>query len=155
MSRLSPFVMLALVAPALAGCSFIGPGSSGVISVGSGLDASGFQALAMRAFANPSRTFDPSRTVPAGYSINQPLAALTLPYPYRIGGTLNESSDFSDWMFVAWLSHRTAEELDLGEDDRPEPGDLFCAVPFRLPDGSHGVAPNVNCVLEQVVAASP
>jgi hypothetical protein len=154
-NRLSPFVMLALAAPALAGCSYYGPGSSGVISLGPGLDLSGYQTLALRAFDNRRGSFDPSGPVPAGYAINQPLAPLTLPWPYRIGGAVNEQSDYADWMFVAWLSHRTAEELDGADVDMLDPGDLFCVVPFRLPDDTHGIASHVDCVLAEVVPASP
>jgi hypothetical protein len=154
-NRLSPFVMLALVAATLAGCFYYGPGSSGVISLGPGFDTSGYQTLALRAFDNRAGSFDPSAPVPAGYAINQPLASLTLPWPYQIGGAQNHHSDYSDWIFVAWLSHRTAEDLDGADVDMPDPGDLFCVVPFRLPDTSSGIAPHVDCVLAEVVPASP
>jgi len=151
----SPFVLLVLVTPGVAGCSYLGPGSSGVISLGPGLDASGYQTLALRAFDNRRGSYDPTGPVPAGYAINQPLAPLTLPWPYRIGGAINEHSDYSDWMFVAWLSHRTAEDLESADVDMPDPGDLFCVVPFVLPEDGKGIASHVDCVLAEVVPASP
>ena len=73
MNRLSSFVMLALAAPTLAGCSYHGPGSSGVISLGPGLDASGYQTLALRAFDNRRGSVRSLRTG-AGRLRDQPAA---------------------------------------------------------------------------------
>jgi hypothetical protein len=150
MIRLLAFIVWGLVAVTVVACDYIGPGATGVVSLGPDVDAAGFQTLAMRAFANPSGSFDPAGKVPGGYAVDQPLGGLTFPYPYRIGGASNEFSDYSSWTFVAWLSHR-----DRDQTERIESGDVFCAVPFKVADCPFGdnycaVTSHVDCTIATV-----
>jgi hypothetical protein len=141
------FIASLAVAAGGAACDYIGPGATGVISLGPDVDAAAFRTLALRAFANPSGTFDPAGKVPGGSAFDQPLGGLTFPYPYGIGGDINEFSDYASWTFVAWLSHR-----DRDRTERIDSGDVFCAVPFKVSDcpfGDNycGITSHVDCTI--------
>jgi hypothetical protein len=147
-------LVLALAAVAsAAGCDPEGPGASGVISLGPDVDASAFQSLAMRVFANPSSaSFDPSAAIPHDDDAHvESLADIAFPFRYKVGGSIG-TSDVATWMFVAWLSHRDPPALVLGAGI--DPGDVFCAVPFSVRrcdgagvDGYCAVTPGVDCTL--------
>lgn len=147
----------------LAGCDPEGPGASGVISLGTGVDASGFEMLEIYAFANESQAaFDPAQPIPRvaeeAYNYGEVLAEIVFPFSYRVGGAVGLTR-VPSWMLVAWLSHRQRSEL-------PRivlsPGDIFCAVPFRIRAcegwGFKGgdyctVTPHVDCELAEVAAS--
>jgi len=112
------------------------------------------KTLALRAFARPSGTFDPSRPIPRTLSKNEPLIALTFPHAYRIGGGTG-TVDFTDWLFVAWFSQRDRDDIH-DEVGGLDPGDVFCAVPFRVAharSSSDAAPPNVDCTIAEVVPA--
>jgi len=139
---------------AAGGCDPDAPGASGTISLGSGVDATAFQALAIRSFPNWLGAYDPSMQIEGdAYQENEAVAALEFPYQYRISGTVG-TSRYADWEMVAWLSHRPPG--DLIDWTGPEPGDARCSVAFRVAacgyqGGYCGVTSGVDCVL----AASP
>lgn len=151
----SPLLAILLVtAGAAAGCEPAAPGASGVISLAPGAQPIAFKTLALRAFARPSGAFDPSRPISHNLSKNEPLTALSFPHPYRIGGGIGKV-DFTDWLFVAWFSQRGSDDLH-DDVDGLDPGDVFCAVPFRVArarSSSDAVTYNVDCTLAEVVPA--
>jgi hypothetical protein len=116
-----------------------------------GVDASAFQTLVMRTFANTSGPYDTSKPIPAdAYRDEALVAAITFPYRYEVGGGIG-SSDIGDWQMVAWLSHRAP--ADLLRAAGADPGDPRCSVAYRVgscglgPDGFCGVTSGVDCVL--------
>jgi hypothetical protein len=150
-SKLRVLVLALAVVASAAGCDPEGPGASGVISLGPAVDASAFQTLAMRVFANPSSApFDPSTAIPHDEEARvETLADIAFPFRYKVGGSIG-SSDVATWMFVAWLSHRDRSELVYRGGI--EPGDVFCSVSFLVRrcesvGGFCAVTPGVDCTL--------
>src|SRR5262245_53626070 len=152
---LAPVALSAAMA-GLAACDPQGPGASGVIGLGAGVDACGFETLEIYAFANESEAaFDPARPIT---EVSREVehwrgtsCELGYPLSYKVGGDIG-SSDVPTWMLVAWLSHTPWSEPS---NATVAPGDVFCAVPFRLQVcGSYGgfcaVTPDVACVLSEV-----
>jgi hypothetical protein len=146
------FVPVALVAAmALTGCDPQAPGASGTMTLGPGVDATAFQTLSLRTFANASGTFDPSTPIPAdAYWDTESTAAITFPYRYSVGGPVGTSA-VGDWQMFAWLSHRTM--VDLIRATGPDPGDPSCSVAYRVGgcgaglSGYCGITGGVDCVL--------
>src|SRR5262245_55047781 len=155
--RVAGFAIVAAVVASMAACDVEGVGSTGVISLGPGVDKTAFATLVARSFADPSATFDPSQPVPGGVGpATEPLGLLTFPYPYSNRGAVNQTSDVRDWLLIAWLSHR-AHDAPAADFRRLDPGDLYCTAPFAnvecpFPGGSYcGTTPHVDCTITNVV----
>lgn len=149
-------VLVILAAAGAAGCEPAAPGAAGTVDLGPGVDASAFQTLALRAFPRPPAAFDPSLPIPWGPWEKEPLAALTFPHPYRIGGGIGDV-DSTEYLFVAWLSNRGDDTLKV-DNSALDPGDVYCAVPFHIDAGrfdGDNVTTGVDCTLSEVVPASP
>ncbi len=156
MQRLLVSLALCAALAGVAGCDPTGPGASGVISLGAGIDASGFETLEMYAFANESQAaFDPSQPISGELEHRrETLAAIDFPFAYQVGGSVGITT-VPTWTFVAWLSHTPASEPS---NATVAPGDVFCAVPFRIRSCSGGsdfcaVTPDVACELAQIAPA--
>ena len=155
MPRLTFIPVALLAAIALTGCDPQAPGASGTMTLGPGVDATAFQTLSMRTFANASGTFDSSTPIPAdAYWDTESIAAITFPYQYFVGGAVGTSA-VGEWRMVAWLSHRTS--ADLVRATGPDPGDPLCSVAYHVGgcgvglSGYCGVTGGVDCIL----ASSP
>jgi hypothetical protein len=133
-----------------AGCDPQAPGASGTMTLGAGVDVSGFPILVLRTFANASGPYDSSAPIPAdAYRDYEATASITFPYHYTVGGGVGVS-DVGDWQMVAWLSHRTRAELTQATNS--DPGDPVCSVAYRVRGcngmgGYCGVTSGVDCVL--------
>src|SRR5262249_36411116 len=92
-----------IVVVGTAGCDYVGAGASGMVGLGSEIDASSFQTLALRAFGDSSSAFRAGQPIVDGDAEDLSLASFTFPYPYRIGGEINDGTKVADWIFVAWL----------------------------------------------------
>lgn len=140
-----------LVVVLAGGCGGDGPGARGVITLGPGVDASAFQTLALRAFPNPSRAFDPAAPIP-GSGVAQNASLLTssdFPREYTLGAGTG-TTNVAHWLFVAWLSHR-----DPSATTTIESGDVYCTVPFESDDCGRtsnfcALTSHVDCVLATV-----
>ena len=153
-------MVLSALAASAAACDPSGPGAEGTISLGPDVDASAFQSLVLRAFANPSKAaFDPSLPIPLDAELDfLSLSENRFPLRYRVGGGIG-TTEVETWMFVASLS--PLARAPAWQDNEPNlaPGDVFCAVPFRLQwcdfAGGYCGQTRVNCTLADVVPASP
>jgi hypothetical protein len=136
---------------AAAGCDPEAPGASGTMSLGSGVDATTFQTLEIRTFADTSDLYDQSQPIPSDADRDtKPVAGITFPHRYLVGGGIG-SSNVGTWRLVAWLSHRALADADQATNF--DPGDAFCSVPYRVQgcgvglDGYCGVTGAVDCIL--------
>jgi hypothetical protein len=143
---------LALVAVGAA-CDPPAPGAAGTISLDATIDATMFSTLAIRAFPNPSGSFDPTLPIPSGVApVDEHLAGLVFPHHYRIGGGIG-GTKVPDWRLVAWLSRRTEEAAN-----HPEATDVYCSVTFKIASESGyygGVTEGVDCTIGDVVPPTP
>jgi len=84
--------MIALLPMALAGCDPGGPGASGTVTLGAGVDPAAFAILELRAFAPAGATYAPATNDIAGqpglFRKSIPLAGITFPCDYELGGGL-------------------------------------------------------------------
>jgi hypothetical protein len=132
-----------------------GPGVSGSVSLGTGVDSGTFQTLALRAFPDSRDTFDPAASLPAitfDWRQDDVLAGLVFPYAFQLGEVLGTTTA-PDWRIVAWLSHQ-AQPTAIDKND------VFCTARFRLKGcdefgGYCGVKRDVTCALDQVRNAAP
>jgi hypothetical protein len=150
--ELSSFLTLVFLAVA-AGCDPAGPGASGTINVGETIDVTAFSTLAVRAFPDPSGSFDPTLPIASGVEpVDERLAGLVFPHHYRIGGGIG-GTQIADWRLVAWLSRAPEQGAN-----RPDANDVYCSVRFevRRESGYYGgVTDGVDCTIENVVPAAP
>ena len=122
-----------------------------MINLWTDVDATGFETIALRAFPNPSGSFDPAAPIPAGaLARSVPLTSVTFPFEYELGAGTGVNRETS-WQFVAWLSHQ-----DWREVDGLAPGDIYCALPFDGWRDDTGAGPSeltagVDCFLATVV----
>jgi hypothetical protein len=151
----------ALLAWCLAGCDPEGPGASGKISLGPGIDPGAFVTLAIRIFPDRKPDFDPA-SLPPSEDLERALdkslgrnstaagtsSPLEFPCDYSVGEALGTTPD-ADWRMVAWLSRQRAPVASIA------PGDIFCTTRFKIGDcglfvGDHcRQTPEVNCTLDQ------
>lgn len=138
---------VALVVVGTTGCDPEAPGAAGTITLDADVDATVYQALALRTFAGP---YDPSQPIPSTADReDEAVAAITFPHRYQVGGGIG-SSNVGDWQLVAWLSHRTL--VDLNAATGPDAGDPRCSLAYRVGGctgmgGYCGVTAGVDCVL--------
>jgi hypothetical protein len=151
-NRLAFLAILSIIASAstAAGCNHDGPGAMGTISLWTDVDPTAFQTIALRAFPNPSGSFDPAAPIPDGaLASSVPLTSVTFPFEYELGAGEGMTSE-SSWQFVAWLSHQ-----DWREVDGMVPGDVYCALPFEVGSCDHAgdcyLTSGVDCILATVV----
>ncbi len=113
-----------------------GPGASGTISLGSGVNTSGLTTLHIFNLVDGgSSTFDPrTLTITQEFSWNQAdidVSAMGFPYEYDVGEPLGTTST-ECWRVVAWLSKSSIAST-------PESGDVYGTVTYKLDDcGSYG-----------------
>lgn len=150
-----PFALfLLLLLSGVFGCDPGGPGASGTISLGAGIDHSKFATLAIRIFPDARADFDPAAPLPAAsgggpQARDEPLSALQFPYRYQLGEPLGTTPD-RDWRLVAWLSRAT------GNVPAIAPGDVFCTVRFQIAGcglfvgGYCGNTDGTDCTLDKV-----
>jgi len=159
MIRWRLLMALSAVTASVAACDPTGPGTEGTISLGPDVDASAFQTLVLRAFANPSSApFDPFLPIPLDAELDYlSLSEIMFPFRYRLGGGIG-TTDVETWMFVASLSPRA--RAPARNDNEPDlaPGDVFCAIPYREQwcdfAGGYCGQTRVNCTLADIVPAA-
>jgi hypothetical protein len=154
-----PVFALLLAVLGTAACDPEAPGATGSVTLAPGVDATAFQTLALRTFANESGPYDLSQPIPANAERDYVAAAgLTFPHHYSVGGGIG-SSLIGDWQLVAWLSHRTPSELN--QADGFDPGDALCSVAYHVRGcgagtrGYCGVTAGVNCELAPLAQPGP
>jgi hypothetical protein len=117
-----------------------GPGAAGNISLGAGVDASGFQTLVVRAVPDQGDPFDPAHPQFTGSAPDresawdadvESLEGATFPHPYQVGAVLGTTSQ-QRWRVFAWLS-ASAD----GSGDGPKTGEPFGTAAFDV-DGCGG-----------------
>ncbi len=135
--------LLSLATAGLGGCvpfgDPAGPGASGEISLGAGVETEGFKSLALRATPASDGDFDP--TAPSfrdadgegsgWYESRHDLAEATFPFEYSISETLG-TTPHQRWRLFAWLSKGV-------DESRPASGEPYGTVVFEVEDcGSFG-----------------
>jgi hypothetical protein len=128
-----------------------GPGASGFLALGAGIDASTFQSLEVRGFPNAG-PFDPKALLPSSllfWRTGATVRDVTFPFHYEVGEGIGTTMT-RDWRLVAWLSHRASDVVAI------EKGDVYCTVVFSIRScgvqyGDYcGVTQGVGCTLETV-----
>ena len=111
------------------GCDPGGPGAEGTISLDSGVDATGYATLELRAFPEPEAGFDVASGVPADgelYVMSHDIAEVEFPYGYLIGGGVG-TTEFKHWRVLAWLAE--AESTDVPAEG-PASGEWYGTTQF-------------------------
>jgi hypothetical protein len=138
-SRTSILAAMIAVSSLASGCIPFGdpegPGAAGTISLGAGVDASGFQTLVVRAVPDTGDAFDPAHpqftaSTPDGESAwdgdGAALDGATFPRAYQVGDVLGTTSQ-QHWRLFAWLS-ASAD----GSGDAPATGEPFGTAAFDV-----------------------
>lgn len=102
-------------------CDPAAPYATGTLSLGAGIDPSGYQSLGIRFEPTAPDTGSHPRTS------SVPLSGVTFPYPYGAGGGIG-TSEVRIWRLTAWLSPtdpagdepaagdpRAVREVDVGD----------------------------------------
>ncbi len=145
-----------------------GPGASGSISLGKGVDASAFKTLKIIAVVDTGVPFDPAHPVftapapdpsSAWPATSEDLNAVTFPHAYLSGDELG-TTEVERWRFFAWLSAQD-ESIDTPEDGSapvaepfPRSGEPYGTVTFKVDGcgqygGFCGATEGVNLTLDQ------
>jgi hypothetical protein len=88
----------------ISACDPEGPGATGNVYLGEGIQSDGYLTLEIRVFPDQNDALnlsDPSQGDGFGVSISHD--NVTFPYNYRVGETIG-STDFQNWRVVAWLA---------------------------------------------------
>lgn len=114
-----------------------GPGASGRITLGQGVDQAAYQSLQLRVFsdeaAQSGRVLTLPNKLPGALAI--PLKEVRFPYEYRVTEVLGVA-EFQRWRAVAWLSVANATEAQPTAVGFDEP---FATATFELRDcGTYG-----------------
>lgn len=154
-------VSLLLTALGIAGAGCIpfgdpgGPGASGQVSLGSGVDATAFVAMVVHAVPDDAqRPFDP--TAPAFptsvgddalYTQEAP-TGVTFPHPYEVSESIG-TTPHEHWRVFVWLSHSQEAAVPA-----PASGEPFGTQPFSVDGcGSYGdfcgVTSGIDVTLDQ------
>jgi hypothetical protein len=155
--RLRARFALLLAVLGVTACNPEGPGASGEVSLGSGVEPAGFQffnivatpADAQSPF-NPAAPSFPSASISAAseapFPVQDPLAGMTFPSPYKTGQSLGTSSQ-SNWEIFIWFSKSAGEAA-------PTSGEPYGVTAFTvsgcgLAGGFCGVTAGVDVTLDQ------
>lgn len=151
---------LAVVAASMAlgmvalGCDPIGPGASGVVRLGEGVTAEGFETLEVRIFPATKKDWTIADGVPAEGELHiqrYRLAGLSFPTVYEVSSGVGVS-DEQTWRLLVWLS----KEPIAGAPSKPATGDpwgnrTFELLPCQGFGGYCNVTSGVDVTLDQAV----
>ncbi len=156
--RVRSLVLVLVAALGATGCDPGGPGASGEVSLGPGVEPAGFQTFNIIAAAEAQTPFDPAAPVfpttlayesdAAPFPVQDPLAGMTFPSHYQTGQNLGTASQ-SSWRIFIWLSRSSAESS-------PSSGEPYGTTPFTVPGcgvagGFCGVTTGVDVTIDQTV----
>jgi hypothetical protein len=142
---------MSALAIAITGCDPGGPGASGEVRLGSGVEPSNFKTLELRASPDPDKSFDPAKPdFPASSEWSLPgedLTKITFPHAYELGAGIGTTSH-RDWRLFAWLSAGDATDV-------PKSGEPFGTTLFGIAecgsviDDYCGVTAEVHVTINQ------